>query len=194
MAQNDQPAPSAGMPTSGTNRPGPMGGLPFVAQPGVTPVRLQIERLGVDAVVEAATFDGDTPSEPSDRSILVWYQRSAPLGVTGVTLIGGSTATTDAGPSAFTRLTEVTIDDVVVITGANSGQFQYQIDRSEVLVTPPDYTALFADTEFERIVLLGWESSYAVAARSGALYLVSGVRTVAPAAEDQARSTSPQTM
>ena len=45
MAQNDQPAPSAGMPTSGTNRPGPMGGLPFVVQSGVTPVRLQIERL-----------------------------------------------------------------------------------------------------------------------------------------------------
>ena len=194
MAQNDQPAPSAGMPTSGTNRPGPMGGLPFVVQSGVTPVRLQIERLGVDAVVEAATFDGDSPSEPSDRSILVWYQRSAPLGVTGTSLIGGSTTTTDAGPSAFTRLPEVTIDDVVIITGANSGHFQYQVDRSEVLASPPDYNVLFADTEYERIILLGWEDSYALAARSGALYLVSGVRTVAPAAEDQARSTSPQTM
>ena len=194
MAQNDQPAPSAGMPTSGTNRPGPMGGLPFVVQSGVTPVRLQIERLGVDAVVEAATFDGDSPSEPSDRSILVWYQRSAPLGVTGTSLIGGSTTTTDAGPSAFTRLPEVTIDDVVIITGANSGHFQYQVDRSEVLASPPDYNVLFADTEYERIILLGWEDSYALAARSGALYLVSGVRTVAPAAEDQARSTSPQAM
>ena len=183
MAQNDQPAPSAGMPTSGTNRPGPMGGLPFVIQSGVTPVRVQIERLGVDAVVEAATFDGDSPSEPSDRATVFWYQRSAPLGVTGITLIGGSTATADAGPSAFTRLPEVTIDDVVVVTGANSGHFQYQVDRSEVLTTPPDYDALFADTEYERIMLLGWESSYFVAARSGALYLVSGLRTVAPGAE-----------
>ena len=184
MAQNDQPAPSAGMPTSGTNRPGPMGGLSFVAQSGVTPVRLQIERLGVDAVVEAATFDGDSPSEPPDRSVVLWYQRSAPLGVSGITLVGGSTLTADTGPSAFTRLSEVIIDDVVVLTGANNGHFQYQVDRSEILATPPDYSALLADTEYERFMLLGWEDSYGVAARAGTLYLVSGLRIVTPGSED----------
>lgn len=167
------------MPTSGTNRPGPLGGLPATAQPGVRPVRLTIERLGIDAPIESFTFTNDVPSLPETPEIVAWYQRSAPLGVPGVMLLGGSSALADTGPSAFTRLSEVQVEDRAVLIGANHSEYHFDIVQSEPLASPPDFTTLLHETVEERLVLLGWEGPFQAALAAGAVHLVAGVRVVA---------------
>ncbi len=164
------------MPTSGTNRPGPLGGMPIDIQPGVIPAQLELERLGIDAPIDIATFTADLPSEPEAPERLNWYQRSAPLGVPGVVLIGGTSTTSETGPSAFTRLTEVEPGDIVVLNGANDGTFHYSVDSSETLAAPPDFGTLFDPTTEERLVLLGWNDSFTVAANNGGLHQVTGLR------------------
>lgn len=166
------------MPTSGTNRPGPLGGLPIATQPGVKPVHIAIERLGIAAPVQSLNFSDDAPTLPETPETVAWYPRSTPLGVPGVMLMGGSSAVADTGPSAFTRLSEVLTDDIVLVTGANNGQFHFEVSQSESLTTPLDFASLLADNAEERVMLLAWQGTFANAIATGGVYLVAGTRVM----------------
>ena len=179
VKQADQPAGSGSMPTSGTNRPGPLGGFPFAAQSGVKPTLLTIERLGIHAAIETLTFNGAFPTLPATPETLAWYPRSAPLAVPGVVLIGGSSAIADAGPSAFTRLSEVLPEDIAIATGANGGTFHFAITRSEPLAASPDFAALLQETGAEQLVLLAWNGVFPNAIAAGGVHLVAGDRVLA---------------
>lgn len=178
MGQEDQAGPGSGVPTSGTNRPGPLGGMPADVQPGVIPVKLELERLGVSAAIEVATFADDVPSEPASPELLAWYQRSAPLGIPGVVLIGGLTTTSETGPSAFTRLSEVEAGDLILLTGANDGIFHYTVEQSGVIAETPDFDALLGHVTDERLTLLGWTETFSAAANLGLMHQVTALRTI----------------
>jgi hypothetical protein len=137
-----------------------------------------IERLGIDTAIESFTFNNDEPVLPETPEIVAWYQRSAPLGVPGVMLIGGSSALADTGPSAFTRLSEVQVEDRAVLIGVNHSEYHFEIVQSESLASAPDFTTLLHETVEERIVLLGWEGPFQSAIATGGAHLVAGVRVV----------------
>jgi len=87
---------------------------------------------------------------------------------------GGRTAIEDAGPSAFTRLAEAKSGDLVELTGANGGTFQFTVDAVDPQAAPPDYATLLAQRDAERLVLIGWEGDYPPP--GGTLVMASGVR------------------
>lgn len=167
------------MPTSGTNRPGPLGAAPLSAPAGVRPTHLKLERLGIDATVDVLTFLAGAPTLPVDPELVAWFRRSAPVGVPGVVLIGGSSAIDDTGPSALTRLSEVLPGDIAVVTGANGGRFHYIVERSEVMTDTPDFKELLALTDTERFTLLAWSGSFVSAVAAGGVHEVTGIRVMA---------------
>jgi hypothetical protein len=166
------------MPTSGTNRPGPIGMRPQSPQSGIKPVQIAIERLGIAAPIEALNFSNEAPSLPETPESVAWYPRSTPLGIPGVVLIGGSSAVADTGPSAFTRLSEVLPEDIVLITGVNGGEFQFAVAQSEPLSTPPDFASLLQENAEERLMLLAWQGVFASAIATGGVHLVAGTRVM----------------
>jgi hypothetical protein len=172
--QNDQLVPGGSMPTSGANRPGPMRPRPMAEPSGTNPVTIRLERLGIDAAIETAEFANDQPVPSSAPELVAWYRRSSLLGVPGVILLGGRTALEEAGPSAFTRLAEAKTGDLVELTGANGGTFQFTLDAVDPQAIPPDYVTLLAQRDAERLVLIGWEGDYP--APGGTLVMASGVR------------------
>lgn len=176
--QDDQTVPGGSMPTSGANRPGPMRPRPLADPTGTNPVGIRLDRLGINAVVETAEFVNNQPVPPSSPELTAWYPRSSLLGVPGVILIGGHTTLEDAGPSAFTRLTEAKAGDSVVLTGANGGTFSFLLQNVEPDAPPPDFEALLAQRDAERLVLLGWEGDYPVPGSNRTLVLANGVRLV----------------
>jgi hypothetical protein len=148
-----------------------------MAEPtGTNPVSILLERLGINAAVETAEFAADQPVSPSLPELAAWYQRSSLLGVPGVILIGGLTTIEEAGPSAFTRLSEANIGDLVLLTGANGGTFTYLLESVDPQAAPPDYAALLAQRDAERIVLIGWDGDYPAPGSGGTLVMATGIR------------------
>ena len=174
--QDDQIQPGGSMPTSGANRPGPVRPRPVAEPTGTHPVTIALERLGINAAVETAEFAADQPVPPSLPELAAWYQRSSVLGVPGVILIGGLTTIEEAGPSAFTRLSEANSGDLVELTGANGGTFIYALESVDPQAAPPDYTTLLAQRDLDRLVLIGWDGDYPVPGSGGTLVMASGVR------------------
>jgi hypothetical protein len=164
------------MPTSGANRPGPMRPRPLAEPSGTNPVALVLERLGISATVETAEFVDDQPVPPSAPELTAWYPRSSLLGVPGVILIGGLTTIEAAGPSAFTRLSEAKSGDLVELTGANGGTFQYALETIDPEAAPPDYAALLAQRDAERLVLIGWDGTYPIPGSGRTLVMATGIR------------------
>jgi hypothetical protein len=150
-----------------------------MAEPtGTIPVAILLERLGINATVESAEFDADQPVPPSLPELTAWYPRSSLLGVPGVILIGGLTTLEEAGPSAFTRLSEANSGDPVMLTGENGGTFTYLLEAVDLQATPPDYAALLAQRDVERLVLVGWEGDYPVPGSGRSLVMATGVRQI----------------
>jgi hypothetical protein len=176
--QDDQTQPGGSMPTSGANRPGPMRPRPAkAAEPaGTHPVAIRLERLGIDAAVETAEFEAEQPVPPSLPELTAWYQRSSLLGVPGVILIGGLTTIEEAGPSAFTRLSEANSGDLVELTGANGGTFTYALESVDPQAAPPDFPTLLAQRDLDRLVLIGWDGDYPAPGSGRTLVLAAGVR------------------
>jgi len=172
------------MPTSGTNRPGPLGILPLNTPSGATPDHLVLERLGIDAAIETTEFVDEYPASPSAPDVVAWYKRSALLGTPGVTAIGGMTGISDAGPSAFTRLSEVIPGDQLLITAVDGAVVHYDVQENTVVTQSPDFTTLLADTSLERLMLLGWDGAYQEAVATVGIQVVSGVRVPASSVDD----------
>ena len=165
------------MPTSGTNRPGPMGPQPrTVAVAGTAPIAIRFVRLGIDTDIEAKDFEFGLPSDPSTPWIAAWYHNSALLGEPGVVLIGGKTTVDDDGPSAFTRLAEAVEGDLVEITGQNRGSFPYTVETVEPSVKTPAFDQLFAMKDQERLMLVGWDGKYPSRLSSRTVTVVTAVR------------------
>lgn len=165
------------MPTSGSNRPGPMGPQPrTVATTGSSPVAIRLVRLGIDTNVETREFEFGLPSDPSTPWITAWYRNSAMLGERGLVLIGGKTTVDDNGPSAFTRLSEVVEGDIVELTGQNGGSFAYTLDKVELSVKTPAFNQLFAMKDQERLMLVGWDEKYPSSLSSRTVTVVTGAR------------------
>jgi hypothetical protein len=166
------------MPTSGSNRPGPMGPQPrTVAATGTNPVAIRLVRLGIDTNVETGEFAFGLPSDPSTPWIVAWYRNSALLGEPGVVLIGGKTTVDDAGPSAFTRLAEVVAGDIVELTGQNGGSFTYAIDTIESDAKTPAFDQVLAQNDQERLMLVGWDGKYPSQLSNRTVIVVTGTRT-----------------
>lgn len=178
--QQDQPVSAGGsMPTSGTNRPGPLG-IPSLNTPsGATPDHLVLERLGINAAIETTEFVDEYPASPSAPDILAWYKRSALLGTPGMTVIGGMTGINDAGPSAFTRLSEVVPGDHLVLTAVDGALVHFDVLENTVTMQSPDFTALLSDTSQERLMLLGWDGPYQQALSTVGIQVVNGIRVPA---------------
>lgn len=164
------------MPTSGSNRPGPMGPQPRVLTSGTSPVAIRITRLGIDTDVEASDFAFGLPTDPSTPWVTAWYRSSSLLGEMGVVLIGGKTAVVNDGPSAFTRLSEVIAGDVVSLTGSNGGSFSYTLESVDSVAKTPRFDELFATKDVERLMLVGWDEKYPSSLSSRTVVVASGVR------------------
>ncbi len=148
------------MPTSGSNRPGPMGPQPRVLTAGTTPVAIRLARLGIDTDVEARDFVYGLPSDPATPWITAWYRSSSLLGEAGVVLIGGKTTVDDQGPSAFTRLTEVVAGDIIELTGQNGGKYTYAAESIDPQAKTPNFDELLAARDADRLLLLGWDGKF----------------------------------
>ena len=178
LRQGD-PSPGGGsMPTGGANRPGPFGSRPDeTAQKGSEPIAIQLDRLGINTDIVAGEMTDGAPTDPPSPQVVVWYHNSSLLGVPGAVLIGGKTTVTQEGPSAFTRLSEATPGDLVVLTGQNGGAYSYTLDAVNAAAPPPDLATLLAHQESEQLLLIGWDQTYSTAASDQSLVMATGMRT-----------------
>jgi hypothetical protein len=167
------------MPTGGANRPGPFGSKPDQpAEKGSEPIAIQLDRLGINTDVVAGELTLGVPTDPPSPQVTIWYRNSALLGATGVVLIGGKTTVTPEGPSAFTRLSEATPGDLVVLTGQNGGAYSYTLDAVNATASAPDLATLLAQQQTEQLLLIGWDQTYPAENSDQTLVMASGTRTM----------------
>ncbi|MGH9136823.1 MAG: class F sortase, partial [Acidimicrobiales bacterium] len=95
-----------------------------VAPPGspITPDRLVVPRLGLDAPIAPVTMTADgTLQVPADPSEVGWWaEGAAPGAAQGTAILAGHVNTARRGPGAFARLNELEPGDEIVIIGGTS--------------------------------------------------------------------------
>lgn len=156
------------VPTTGGARPGPIRGLavgdqPPAAEPepelqGVAPVAIQIEKAGVDAVVERVQIVDGVMENPSGPWVVSWYEDLAAPGQQSNTVMAGHVDYWDVGPAVFWNLEQLVPGDLIRIFGEDDTMFEYVVEWMENFVvadlTPEDIGELVGDTEQESLTLI----------------------------------------
>jgi hypothetical protein len=153
-----------------------MGPQPRVLTAGTIPVAIRLARLGIDTDVEALDFVYDLPAEPSTPWVTAWYRNSSLLGESGLALIGGKTTVDDAGPAAFTRLSEVVAGDIIELTGQNGGSYSYTVESLDPEAKTPNFEELFAARDADRLMLVGWDEKFPSSLSSRTIVVVTAKR------------------
>ena len=146
---------------------------PDVAGPGVTrigtpvqprsvidpvpPVRVEIDKLGVDAPVDAVgVYEDGSVEIPDDVARVGWYRfGSDPAQGQGSTVIVGHRDGFDQGRGAFYSISALDVGDEVSIELSDGGFLDYEVVAREVIAKEILPTSdLFAEDGDERLTLI----------------------------------------
>jgi hypothetical protein len=142
------------MPTTGGQRPGPIGFNPQAATvPGYQPVAITIEKAAVDAVIEVREIVDGLMQDPTGPWVVSWYKETGRLGVPEQNAVMAAHVDYwDVGPAVFFNIRNLVKDDVVDVTGEDGSTYRYVVEWIELydannapiqdIVGPTDETAL----------------------------------------------------
>lgn len=170
IAQEDEDgAPRRGeVPTTGGARPGPIQAAaatddqpaeePEPEPRGVPPMAMQIERAGVDALVERVQIVDGVMENPSGPWVVSWYEELAAPGAGSNTVMAGHVDYWDVGPAVFQALETLVPGDLIHVYAEDDAVFEYAVEWMKNVVvadlTPEDIGELVGDTAEESLTLI----------------------------------------
>lgn len=134
-----------------------------VADPGV-PVRVVIEKIGVDAALEQMGIGPDGKLDaPKERLNAGWYTGGARPGERGTAVIDGHLDLAGQ-PGVFWRLNEVRPGDTIAVTDAEGVTRRFSVDTAHVYdVQTAPLHEIFGQSQDERLHLITcagtWDTS-----------------------------------
>ncbi len=148
--------PSWGSATGTELKAGPLGLNPKIAT-GEVPVAINIPDANVDADIEQQQIVDGKMLDPSGPWVVSWYDSTAPIGVTGNTVMSGHVDYWEVGPAVFADVAALQPGAQINVVGGDGTTFIYELEyieridlatltperlNSPEMVGPTDYAAL----------------------------------------------------
>lgn len=136
--------------------------------PGViTPARLKIPALGVDAAVEpVGVKDDGTMGTPQDFKNVSWYSLGAKPGEAGSAVFAGHVNNALARAGVFEHLSKIKKGDYLTVEAADGRSKVYQVSLVEEYAAGAPTEAIFAATGASQVVLITCDGAWVPAART----------------------------
>ena len=120
------------IPTTGGQRPGPIGVEPEVATvQGVTPVSISIEKIAVNAQIETVQIVNGVMQDPTGPWVVSWYKETGKLGEIDNIVMAGHLDYWDVGPAVFYNIAQLQAGDTIEVTGDDGQLYDYTVDWVE---------------------------------------------------------------
>ena len=119
-----------------------------------TPVRLQIPRIGVNAVVEAVGVDAGVMGVPVNAWNVGWYPSISTPGEGTNVVLAGHRDWWGVGPVVFWNLSLLQPGDKIYLISADGTAATYQVSLSWLVDADIDAGLLVEDTGFEALTLI----------------------------------------
>ena len=118
------------MPTTGGQRPGPIGLNP---QPlsigGFQPVAITVDKAAIDAVVEVREIVDGIMQDPTGPWVVSWYKETGRLGIPDENVVVAAHVDFwDVGPAVFYNIRNLVENDVVDMTGEDGNTYRYTVE------------------------------------------------------------------
>ncbi|QKS70108.1 sortase [Paenalkalicoccus suaedae] len=98
---------------------------------GITPTKIEIPAINVDAVVDGVGLEPDgAMSVPDDGDTVGWFNRGAKPGAQGNSVLAGHVDDL-TGPAIFFDLKDLEAGDEIIITGENGDVLTFQVMGKE---------------------------------------------------------------
>jgi hypothetical protein len=122
------------MPTTGGQRPGPIGQNPQAATvAGFEPISISIEKAAVDAAIEVREIVDGLMQDPTGPWVVSWYKETGRLGVPKQNAVMAAHVDYwDVGPAVFFNIRNLVKDDVVDVTGEDGNTYRYVVEWIEL--------------------------------------------------------------
>lgn len=124
--------------------------------PPITPARLTIPAIGVDAAIESVGKKADgTMATPSSFTRVAWYELGSKPGEPGSAVIAGHVNNALTTPGVFEHLDELHLGDVVVVTDANGKSLRFAVrDIEDYPSDSAPTNVIFSSTSPSQVVLI----------------------------------------
>lgn len=148
QAQGDTVEALAEVPTTGARRPGPIilnssrvraPGPP----PGVTPVQMVVDSIGLDAPIEQGTVQDGIMLDPSGPWVVTWYSQLGKVGQGDNVVMAGHVDYWDTGPAIFWDVPNLQPGDVVSLIGDDGNTYNYAIEWTDLFDVATELTPEF---------------------------------------------------
>lgn len=96
------------------------------------PVRIAIDKIGVDATIEPVGLTDDGLMDAPDSNYLVgWYDQSALAGEDDYAMLLDGHYGTDTIPAVFRELTALEVGDSITVYGENGAKLEYKVVETD---------------------------------------------------------------
>jgi LPXTG-site transpeptidase (sortase) family protein len=131
--------------------------------PGEGPLRMTVERIGIDAAVDPFGLDAEgLPAVPFNGGQIAWYAFSAWPGTGGNSVFAGHLDWAGK-PGVFARLDELTAGDSIVLSTDVWNRHYSVVSVSQLSAADPETLRVFKPTDQEVITLItcggDWEAN-----------------------------------
>jgi hypothetical protein len=122
------------VPTTGARRPGPiiLNSSRVSLPAGFTPVELVINKIGLDAPVEAGSIVDGVMQDPSGPWVVAWYDALGKVGEGGNVVMAGHVDYWDTGPAIFQGVPSLAPGDVISVIGEDGEEYDYQVEWAQL--------------------------------------------------------------
>ena len=152
--KDDPDSPSGGL------RPGPLGlsPAPVIPQRGVSPIALQIAKVGVDAPIEFLQIVDGVMMNPTGPWVVGWYVPTARPGEPGNVVMSGHVDYYTVGPAVFWSIRNLVEGDEMVVIGEDGTSFRYAVTWTNTYpvatITPEAIDEIVGSTKRESLTLI----------------------------------------
>jgi hypothetical protein len=159
-----KPTGLGAVPSTGASRPGPVNQVRTrTLSPGVAPVGLTIESVGVDAGIERLRVIDGAMQDPSGPWEVAWYENLGALGTIGNVVMAGHIDYWNVGPSVFYNLASVQPGAEIIVTGDDGLQYPFTVEWTELFTSdnmPMDEITGPTDTQSLTLITCGGAFDY----------------------------------
>jgi LPXTG-site transpeptidase (sortase) family protein len=152
------------MPTTGGQRPGPIGGEPAAPQAqGVLPVSIAIEKISLTAQIETIEIVNGAMQDPTGPWVVSWYKETGKLGEADNVVMAGHLDYWDVGPAVFYNIGKLTKGDRIEVTGDDGQAYIYEVDwvkQYDAVNAPFDEIVWPTETESLTLITCGGPFDY----------------------------------
>jgi LPXTG-site transpeptidase (sortase) family protein len=122
--------------------------------PNLTPVRLLIPRIAVNAKVESRGLDGSRNlATPANFHDVAWYNLGPLPGTPGNAILNGH-VNWWTGSAVFTRLSQLRTGDRIVVVRADGTQVTFKVTARTVVLATARVASLFAPSSSSTLTLI----------------------------------------